>query len=123
MAVILVVLPLVGCASIFQGADAEIAFESNVAGATILVDGKPSGVTAPPGREVKVKVPRRTVPVVVQAEGYQPWSVQLDAGLDVPWLILDIVFGVIPLFVDLANGAWNGVTPDRVRVDLIPRGR
>jgi hypothetical protein len=50
--------------------------------------------------------------------GYSPATVEIQNKLQAGILILDIVFGLVPVVVDAATGAWYKLTPNTALVAM-----
>ncbi|MEM7756046.1 MAG: hypothetical protein AAF297_10470, partial [Planctomycetota bacterium] len=48
----------------------------------------------------------------------QTRQIQLTRSIGAIWIILDVVFGLIPVVVDAITGNWYEVGPDKVFVDF-----
>ena len=105
---------LSGCATILAGKQADVSFSADPEGAQVYVNGSLMGTTP-----VQVKLENnKDYTIEFRKEGYQSKTVFLNKGLGAGWLILDIVFGLVPVIVDAATGDWNFLTTDNVKVAL-----
>jgi len=105
---------LSGCATILAGKQANVSFSADPEGAQVYVNGSLMGTTP-----VQIKLENnKDYTIEFRKEGFQTKTVYLDKGIGAGWLILDIVFGLIPVIVDAATGDWNFLTTDNVKVAL-----
>lgn len=109
-------LALSSCCTIVNGKYDDVNVSSNVAGATVRVDGMEKGKT-PCVVEVK-RTAGQTM--TVEKDGYDTHSTQLTASAS-GWVFGNLLFGgLIGLFVDAATGSWVDVEPDTVNATLVP---
>jgi hypothetical protein len=115
VAVVLGVLwGLSGCATILTGKQADVGFSAQPEGANVYVNGSLMGKTP-----LKLKLEKNKDYVIeFREEGYQSKTVFLNKGIGAGWLILDVVFGLVPVIVDAVTGDWNFLTTDNVKVAL-----
>ncbi len=105
---------LSGCATILAGKQADVSFSADPQGASVYVNGSLMGKTP-----VQIRLDNNKDYIIeFREEGYQTKTVFLNKGLGAGWLILDVVFGLIPVIVDAATGDWNFLTTDNVKVAL-----
>lgn len=103
-----------GCATILAGKQANVSFSAEPEGASVYVNGSLMGKTP-----VQIKLENnKDYTIEFREEGYQTKTVYLDKGIGAGWIILDVVFGLIPVIVDAATGDWNFLTTDNVKVAL-----
>ena len=114
---LLSVLLLTGCATIAHGPNQSVVFTSMPAGATVEVDGKVRGTTP-----TTVVLPRekKTYDVRVTKDGYMEATAQLIAEVS-GWIWGNLAIGgLFGIVVDMATGAMNNLTPERLDVTLTP---
>jgi hypothetical protein len=105
---------LSGCATILAGKQANVSFSADPEGAQVYVNGSLMGKTP-----VQIKLENnKDYTIEFREEGYQTKTVFLSKGLGAGWLILDVVFGLVPVIVDAVTGDWNFLTTDNVKVAL-----
>jgi len=118
---------LTGCASIINGRQAEVAFDSHPSNAQVVIRDKAGREVAAlktPGvvslkRNRRFFMPARYV-ATVEAPGYQSAQVPLRSTLN-PWILGNVVFGGIPgLVVDTATGAAWKPRQTLIRQSLAP---
>jgi len=115
---VVVVIPLLslsGCfATVFKGRNSSVEMTSVPDGATVYVDGVPAGQTP-----VKVRLKSSTSHTVeFKKDGYKPVTKQISSGIGPGWVILDVAFGLVPVVVDAATGAWYSLDDDHVKAVL-----
>ncbi|WP_439621581.1 PEGA domain-containing protein [Gemmata sp.] len=107
-----------GCATVATGGgqDKKVTIVADQPGATVFVDGQPSG-TSP----ATVSLARKTEHTVqVVAPGYEPAQVTLRRRLN-PWLFGNLILGgPIGLVIDVISDSTHTLTPDDVKVTLRP---
>ncbi len=109
-----------GCGVIFGGTRQAIHVASDPAGA---------GVATTPGT-VEYKTPAvisldrssQTV-LTFSAPGYGSRSVEIQRSIRGGIVVLDVLFGLVPLIVDAATGAWYKLEPANVNVTLVKVAR
>ena len=116
--VLLVVMLVTSCATIFKGTTDPIKFGSNPAGAEVYIDGKLMGKT-PINFELTSK---KTYVIDFKFEG-QTKTINLTNKIGIQWIILDVLGGLIPVVVDAVTGDWYQLKPKDVNVDFISPGR
>ena len=109
-----------GCATIFKGTTQDVSFNSYPEGARLVVNGIDRGIT-PAYLEVDSG---KNLDVRFIKEGYQEVSVYIQPTGEAGWIILDLVPGIlllwIPFLVDAVTGAWYNIEPDNFTVTLSP---
>jgi CRISPR/Cas system-associated exonuclease Cas4 (RecB family) len=115
---LLVVLLVASCATVFKGATDPVKFGSNPVGVEVFVDGKLMGKT-PLNLELTSK---KTYVIDFKFEG-QTKTVNLTNKVGVGWVVLDVLFGLVPIIVDAATGSWYMLTPKNLNVDFTSPGR
>ena len=89
-----------------------MSFSADPEGAQVYINGSAMGTTSTQVRLEKNK----DYTIEFRKEGYQSKTVFLNKGIGAGWLILDVVFGLVPVIVDAATGDWNFLTTDNVKV-------
>lgn len=109
----MVCLLATGCATIFKGNSEEVRFDSKPAGAEVWIDGQNMGV-APLSLKLESK---KTYTIEFRADG-KTKTVRLTNHMAAGYLVLDILFGLVPIIVDAATGAWYKLDSNNVIVDI-----
>lgn len=105
---------LTGCATILAGKQANVSFSADPEGAQVYVNGSLMGTTP-----VQIKLDNnKDYTIEFKKEGYQTKTFFLNKGIGAGWLILDVVFGLVPVIVDAVTGDWNFLTTNNVKVAL-----
>lgn len=92
-----------GCATIFNGGDQSLNFDSEPAEAEVLVNGQRMGTTP-----VKLDLdPSKSHTVTFRREGCEDVTKQLTTHVGAGWVVLDIFGGVIGVAIDAATGNWK----------------
>jgi hypothetical protein len=115
--VVLLVL-VVGCATIVSGQHQEVNITSTPTGAEILVDGQSRGITP-----LIVDLTRKQKHVLqLRLEGYQPYEVVFERKFN-GWAIGNVFLGgLVGLGVDLISGATYKLSPVQVNAALTQEG-
>jgi len=102
------------CATLLKGGHQRVSFDSNPAGASVVINGQWEGST-PVQSRLKTN---DSYTIEFRKEGYRTESVRLRRVLGVGWVIADVFFGVWPAVVDGITGDWYSLDRSRVRVEL-----
>jgi hypothetical protein len=99
---------IIGCAAVFKGTSNNVDFSSDPKGAKVYVNGALMGTTP-----VKLKLESKKVyNIEFKKEGYETQTFTLTNHVGVGWVILDVIFGLIPVIVDAATGSWYVLDQD-----------
>lgn len=102
------------CASIIKGNSSKVDFGSTPRGAQVYVNGYYMGDTP-----IRVKLEsKRAHSIEFKKEGYRTKTFNITNHVGVGWIILDILFGLIPVIVDAATGAWYDLDQKNVNAML-----
>ena len=104
----------ISCATIFKGTTDEVSFSSDPSGAKVYINGSLLGTT-PVQLELKSK---NSYTIEFKKEGYEPRTVVLNNSVGAGWIILDVIFGIIPIVVDAATGSWFSLDQEHVNAVL-----
>lgn len=111
--VILVVL-ICGCGTIFHSGPAAINFGSKPEGASVIVNGQEMGPTP-----VTLQLhPNKTYTITYRKEGYQDATVTLNSHVGAGYVVLDVVVGFLGVVVDAATGDWKSFDEGQYYVEL-----
>ena len=103
-----------GCASVFKGTSSNVDFSSDPAGANVYVNGHLMGTTP-----VELKLESKKVyHVEFKKEGFETRNFTITNHVGVGWIILEVVFGLVPVVVDAATGAWYNLDQDNINAIL-----
>ncbi len=117
--IVLTMLALQSCATIFAGSKTAISVKGAPDSAKVYYNGMFVGYTP-----TKVKVPRgkhKNNVIEIKKENYEPEQVRLSSKLSTGYLILDIFSGVWPTIIDLATGSIYAPYPKKVDYNLEPK--
>jgi len=112
--IILSVISLGGCATLFKGSTEDINFSSNPSNAKVYVNGVLRGLTPLP---LNLKSDA-TYTIEFRKEGYKNRIVVINSDVGAGWIILDILGGGIPIIVDAVSGDWKGLDQKNVNAAL-----
>ncbi|WP_164021176.1 PEGA domain-containing protein [Pyxidicoccus trucidator] len=108
-------LPL-GCATILAPKTNPLPINSAPDKADVYIDGVKRGTT-PLTLELD---PRRSYTLVFKKEGLEDKVFEVRNKVGVGWVVLDILFGLVPVIVDAGTGAWHSLDAETVRVSWLP---
>ena len=103
-----------GCATIFKGSTDTVSYSSDPSGAKVYVNGQLMGTT-PFQLEMKSN---QTYTIEFRKEGYENRTVVLNNSVGAGWIVLDVLFGLIPIIVDAATGNWYSLDQSHVNAAL-----
>lgn len=103
-----------GCATVFKGGNQKIDFSSNPSGAKVYVNGQLMGTTP---FEIKLES-KKTYTIEFRKDGYENKTVVVTNSVGAGWIILDVLFGLVPIIVDAATGNWYNLDQDHVNAAL-----
>ena len=98
------------CATIFKGSTDDVNFSSDPSGAKVYVNGMLLGTT-PVQLELKSK---NSYTIEFKKEGYETKTVVLNNSVGAGWIVLDVLFGLVPIIVDAATGNWYELDQEHV---------
>lgn len=98
------------CATIFKGSTDDVSFSSDPSGAKVYVNGSLLGTT-PVQLELKSK---NSYTIEFKKEGYETKTVLLNNSVGGGWIVLDVLFGLVPIIVDAATGNWYELDQEHV---------
>lgn len=92
---------LSSCATIFKGTSERVTFNSEPSSAKVYVNGHLMGSTP-----FKISLKSKdTYFVEFRKEGYETRTVYLSNSIGAGYVILDILFGLVPVIIDAATGS------------------
>jgi hypothetical protein len=98
------------CATIFNGSTDEVNFTSLPDYCKVYVDGQYMGSTP-----LKLRLEsKKTHTVEFRKEGLETRVYQITNSVSGGYIVLDILFGFIPLLFDAATGNWYNLNQDHV---------
>lgn len=115
---LLALIPLTGCATLFAGTP-NVAMDSTPVAADVYINGEMVGTT-PLKMELE---PKHVESITFRADGYEDLTVYLGRSVGAGWVVLDILGGVLPVIVDAVTGKWTGFENDDVTATLVPECR
>lgn len=115
----LAIFALPGCGLIFGGTSEtiEIVSSPNEAQVEVTQSGGASGIQRTTPTDIELDRKHEYI-VTFEKEGYESRTAEIDNGVRAGIVVLDILFGIVPVVVDAATGAWHGLSPDRLDVTL-----
>lgn len=105
---------LTGCATIVTGTTQEVSFNTVPPGARLSINGEEYGKTP---RVIRLDSDRDHA-VLLELDGYQPYSITLEHNVS-GWVWGNIIFGgLIGLVIDAASGGMYKLTPEQLNVQI-----
>ncbi len=111
---VLIILLFNGCATIFHGTSDKVSFSSEPFGCKVYVNGQLMGDTP---LELKLES-KKSYSIEFKKDGYESKTVQITNSIAGGYVVLDILFGFVPVIVDAATGAWYTLDQDHVNAVL-----
>jgi PEGA domain-containing protein len=107
-----------GCATVFAKKSMMAPMSSDPSGAEVFVDGHRVGQTP-----ITIELSHRREHVIgFRKAGYKEATCTIGRSVGAVWIVLDVVFGLVPVIIDAATGSWYGSKPKVCNVTL-PSGR
>jgi len=108
------VLFLVGCATIMQGTKQNVGISSNPSGAKVTINGQTFGNTP-----LTVELSRKDNHIIkIELEGFLPYETTLTRKVS-GWVAGNIIFGgLIGLAIDAITGGMYKLTPEQIQAEL-----
>jgi hypothetical protein len=103
-----------GCATLMAPKTHPLTVSSEPSGSDVYINGLKMG-TAPVILNLKAD---KSYIIEFKKEGYESVTRVIKTKIDSKWLILDI-FGLFPVLIDAATGAWKTFDQDEVNAALI----
>ena len=104
-----------GCAAVFKGDSSNIGLNSNPSGAIVYANG--SEVCSSTPCSVKLKS-NQNWNLLFKKAGFKEKTILVNNHVGGLWIVLDVLFGLVPLIVDAATGAWYDLEPANINVTL-----
>ena len=112
--VLMSVVSLVGCATLFKQKSRTVAFDSDPQGAEIYINGNRMGKTPMPMNLSNLKA----VTVTFKKEGYDDKTYIINTKVGGGWVVLDCLGGFIPVIIDAVTENWYNLDTNEVKVML-----
>jgi hypothetical protein len=103
-----------GCATLFKGSHSTVDFSSDPTGAQVYGNGVLRGTTP----ITFMLESKKTYTIEFKKEGYETKTYTITNHVGVGWIVLDVLFGLVPVIVDAATGAWYELDQDAVNAVL-----
>lgn len=110
----IILLTFQSCATIFKGSTDAVNFTSEPSGANVYINGMNMG-KAPIQLELKSN---KTYNIEFKLEGHETRNVILNNSVGAGYIVLDILFGLVPIIVDAATGDWYSLDQEHVNMIL-----
>ena len=102
MVLITFVFMLSNCATIFKGEYRDVRINSEPDDTQVYINGEFQGRT-PLKLELR---PDESYTIEFRRKGYKTEIRQIKNKIGVGWIVLDVIFGVVPVLIDALTGAW-----------------
>jgi len=102
MVLITFVFMLSNCATIFKGEYRDVSINSEPNDTQVYINGEFQGRT-PLKLELR---PDESYTIEFRRQGYKTEVRQIQNKIGVGWIVLDVIFGLVPVLVDALTGAW-----------------
>lgn len=106
------------CATILDGSRTRVRVYGSPNDAEVYYNGAFQGKGKQTIAVQKSAVKNGTAKIEVKREGYEPTTMTLNKKTQSGYIVLDILFGVVPLFFDIATGNLTAVRPGEVEYKL-----
>lgn len=106
---------LAGCGMVFGGTRQVVRASSSPEGAEIVSNPPTSTYTTPASMSLERK---NNYSLTFSLPGYKSSSLELQKSIRGGIVVLDILFGLVPLIVDAATGSWYKLSPEVAQVTL-----
>ena len=111
---IIAVFTLQSCATLFAPKKTTVSVTSEPRGADVIVNGYKMGVTP-----VELSLDNdKDYAIEYKKEGYEKVVKMIGTKTGAGWIILDVLFGLVPVIVDAATGDWKKLDTNQVNVML-----
>ena len=112
LAVFLLILS--SCATIFKGNSNNVNFMSDPPGAKVYANGNLIGTTP-----IKLKLESKKVyHLEFKKEGYETKNFTITNHVGAGWIVLDVLFGLIPVIIDASTGSWYELDQSNINAVL-----
>jgi hypothetical protein len=106
---------LSGCATVFRGAHTDVNLTSDPSGAEVYVNGERMGTT-PIELELESK---KVYHVEFKMDGFEAKTYTITNHVGAGWVVLDVLFGVVPVVVDWITGSWYYLDEENLNIILL----
>ena len=116
-ALALLLLATTACGTLFNSGTRQVALSSTPSAAEVWINGERQGTTP-----LTLDLDNHNGHMVTfRMAGHDDVVCQLNASIEVKWLVLDILGGPIPIIVDASTGKWKSLESDNCNVTLPAR--
>lgn len=109
---------LSSCATILDGSRTRVKVYGSPTDAEVYYNGAFQGKGKQTLAVQKSAVKNGTAKIEVKRDGYEPATMTLNKKTQAGYIVLDILFGIVPLFFDAATGNLTAVRPGEVEYKL-----
>lgn len=113
--VLIVTVSSSACGLVFGGTQQMIRVESTPNGAAVVTDPQTTSYTTPAAFSLQRN---RSYAMTISAPGYTSRTIDIQRSIRGGIVVLDIIFGIVPVIVDAATGAWYKLSPEHNTVVL-----
>jgi len=97
-----------------KGSTDDVSFSSDPSDAKVYVNGTLLGTT-PIQLEL---ISKNSYTIEFKKEGYETRTVLLNSSVGAGWIVLDVLFGLVPIIVDATTGDWYSLDQEHVNAVL-----
>jgi hypothetical protein len=115
-ALVLPILILPGCATLFASKRETVSFRTVPPGAEILINGNPVGTT-PYQQDLQKK---KEYIVTFRLAGHREVTCEIGKKVGAGWVVLDVLGGLVPIVIDAITGDWHSLDKKSCDVTLTP---
>jgi hypothetical protein len=108
---------LAGCATIIKGSSEVVNFTSSPAKAEVYVDGIFKGNTP---MQLKLES-KKTFTIEFHLSEYESQTAILTNSVQAGYVVLDVIFGLVSVIVDVATGLWYKLDRDLVHLEMVEK--
>jgi hypothetical protein len=109
-AILLALVIISGCATLFAPKTYPLTINSEPADTEIYVNGEKMGVTP---LELNLK-PKGSYSIEFRKDGFQSITRVVNTKKGAGWIVLDLLGGIIPYFIDSRSGRWYQLDQDTI---------
>ena len=115
LAVLPLLIVLSACGTVFGGTTKMITVNSTPSQARLTTEPLTAEFTTPATLTLERK---KSYTLIVWAEGYREAQFPIQRKMRAGILVLDILFGLVPVIVDAATGGWWDLQPETAAITL-----
>lgn len=103
------------CGLVFGGSRQVVRIDSSPTAAKIVTTPVTQDYASPASISLERK---KNYSLTISKDGYTPRTIEIQRHVRAGMVVLDIVFGLVPVIVDAVTGGWYGLSPKETTVTL-----